>query len=55
MRRETTMGVLQGLKRRFAPIVVQNAFSYKTINSVIMLESFLISRFMCHICRQPLF
>ena len=50
MRQETGMGVLPqggggGAKRNI----------FLKIVSVIMLKSYLISRFKCHICRQPCF
>ena len=38
MRRETGKGVLSRLKRRFAPLVGQNALYFKNTNSVIMLN-----------------
>ena len=71
MRKETAMGVLLRLtkrfarmvgqnalflkSKRFARMVGQNALFLKSTNSVIMLKSCLNSRFKCHICRKPCF
>ena len=46
------MGVMPRLKGRFGPIVGQNALFFKNSNSLIMLKSYLISRFKCYKCRQ---
>ena len=54
MRQERAMGVLPRLKGRFVLMVGQNAlFFFENTNSVIMLKSYLISRFKYYIYRQP--
>ena len=55
------MGVLPDPKGRFVPVGGggggggrgQNALVHKSTNSVIMQQSYLVSRFKRHICRQP--
>ena len=55
MGQDTALGVLSGLKGVLSQWWGKTPYFFENTNFVIILKSYLISRFKCHICRQPFF